>query len=485
MSGHGHGFGVGLYLPQGGAPPFSPNDLLPELWLKPDDLTAGVLANWPDSSVNARHVTQAVADSKPLVQVNQLDGYPGVLFDNVDDFMEIPNITTSAKDWDIYVVHSPVQYRTADMLMSAANTVGLLLLSGRNTDFGSNDGISWSQFGNSGGENRQELLNYRLGTEQAVELNGVRQGRVSGSPYVKCSFDDAGGSDPNCLGANYGNPESNFYNGHIHEVMVFSRILTDEEHDNLNAWFADKYPTLPLWTRPTTDPPEAAYGTLVHLLDETSGWTESVIGNDEIIALASSEPLANKLSLTWEAVSNSLTRTPSSANFNNYPTIWRGGAGEFFDADDGALIELSLGTYVAVLRPTNMGGILSPFDRISGGAGSAMHIYTNGSVNMEPGAGTFYEVAPSGTIVNLSTNIIIATYTAGSHFQGWVNGTKFSQPAGTPTGNMIIDRLSSSLTSSGDYEWAHLSIYNGVLSDANVALLGQFLSDKYGLGQTW
>src|SRR5678816_1516696 len=58
------------------------------LWLKADSLALSnndPVGLWTDSSGNGHHVSQSGVGEKPLFKTNQLNGYPGVLFDGVDD----------------------------------------------------------------------------------------------------------------------------------------------------------------------------------------------------------------------------------------------------------------------------------------------------------------------------------------------------------------------------------------------------------------
>jgi hypothetical protein len=48
----------------------------------------GLLASWADQSGNGYDVTEATQAEMPLIRANSLDGYPGAVFDGVDDLLQ-------------------------------------------------------------------------------------------------------------------------------------------------------------------------------------------------------------------------------------------------------------------------------------------------------------------------------------------------------------------------------------------------------------
>lgn len=79
---------------------FNPLDLSPVLWL---DSSRGVFSasgeslavdgetveQWQDFSGNANHANQSTADSRPILKTNQLNGYPVLRFDGINDFLTV------------------------------------------------------------------------------------------------------------------------------------------------------------------------------------------------------------------------------------------------------------------------------------------------------------------------------------------------------------------------------------------------------------
>lgn len=102
----------------GGGGEFSPLDLAPLLWLDASDSTtlfqdaAGTtpaVANndpvglWQEKSGNARHSSQATADARPLLLLNQFNSLPAVKADGKDDLLSFTSFSTGAA-FTLYVV---------------------------------------------------------------------------------------------------------------------------------------------------------------------------------------------------------------------------------------------------------------------------------------------------------------------------------------------------------------------------------------------
>lgn len=85
----------------GGAAAFSPLDIPGiQLWLDASQIVGlndgDSVATWSDLSGNANNATQATASKKPLYKVNRITAKAAVLFDGVDDVLDIPTITVGS-----------------------------------------------------------------------------------------------------------------------------------------------------------------------------------------------------------------------------------------------------------------------------------------------------------------------------------------------------------------------------------------------------
>lgn len=431
----------------------------------------GLVATWADQSTNGNDATQGTQASMPLVEAEVLDGWSGALFDGVDDDLGLDSAIDFSGAMEYWAVVQRPTSAAATVFIGGGSAQDYIYTDGSNRIIFKTDQGALVISGNDVfSDDTPFLLRVRRDVSHNLvcEINGT--GVTSGVANKDGTFSAAF-----IGGTGVGLP----WDGHILEAILMGEILTYAEHRNLLLYIDDKYPSLGVTLPPPLEDPETL-GNVVLLLDETSTYTESTPGNNDIVSMVGSE--ATPVTTLW-VTSNGELRNPASANFNGYPTIWRGNASEFFDYNTGTEIVLSDMTFVMVLRPTTMSASLAPFEYISGAGG--ILIPTDGSIDFEGGSGSPLQVAPNGTIVNSSTNVIIVTASIGSHAAGRTNGAAKVEPVGTPTGNVTINRLSSALSASGDWEWATLAIYNEVLSDADVTLLGQSLSNKYGLGQTW
>jgi hypothetical protein len=83
-------------------------DTGPEVWfagstVTPNEISsaffnASALSSWTDLTGNGHHLLQATAAKQPILVLNQLNGFPAVRFDGVDDFMQcaaFPAITNN------------------------------------------------------------------------------------------------------------------------------------------------------------------------------------------------------------------------------------------------------------------------------------------------------------------------------------------------------------------------------------------------------
>lgn len=97
--------GIGINIIQGrvgAAGGFSPTDIAGlQLWLKADAgtyqdaamtvpavLDTDPVGGWQDQSGNGNHVTQAVADNKPILKLNIVNGLPVTRYDGTNDYLD-------------------------------------------------------------------------------------------------------------------------------------------------------------------------------------------------------------------------------------------------------------------------------------------------------------------------------------------------------------------------------------------------------------
>jgi hypothetical protein len=98
----------GFYIDNSNA--WSPSQLTTALWLDISDSTtittvSGGVSEWRDKSGNSRHAGQSSVTSRPTITNNALNNLPLIVFDGVNDFMDIPTtiLQTQSKPSIFYV----------------------------------------------------------------------------------------------------------------------------------------------------------------------------------------------------------------------------------------------------------------------------------------------------------------------------------------------------------------------------------------------
>jgi hypothetical protein len=183
-----------------------------------------LVAQWNDTSGNARHLTQATSASQPTYRssVSVLNGKPAVEFDGVDDFIRSAALTL-AQPFGIVVV------------FAGAGTSGEVLL-GRYSGAGQapilrNLTGAWSMFAgsnlSSGSANSSAhlLMSAFNGATSALYADGAAG--VTGNAGTNTSSGIRLGNDFNSTGA---------LSGHIAYAAIKASALTTQERSDLLGW---------------------------------------------------------------------------------------------------------------------------------------------------------------------------------------------------------------------------------------------------------
>jgi putative heme-binding domain-containing protein len=214
---------------------------------------------WFDASGHGRHVTQPIAAARPRWLV--LGDHPVVRFDGDDDFLGVTNIHETVENGTLFIVAAPRSNSGAFRAMLAFNELGKNdYVTGLTVDLG---GAPSANF---------ETLNLEgLGFGGAVDLfNDVSPFGAfhmleavigTGPGGVTLSVDDkpqaSRGRTPGkwrlddlYLGARYyGNGEpprvQGFFDGALAEVLIYERLLSDDERLAVRAYLARKYAGMP------------------------------------------------------------------------------------------------------------------------------------------------------------------------------------------------------------------------------------------------
>jgi putative heme-binding domain-containing protein len=220
------------------------------------------VAVWPDAAGRRRDLVQPAAGRRPLYQADLLAGgtLGAVRFDGIDDHLLLSGLRTALSDLTLVIVAAPLSNGGGYRALASMNGSGKNdYTSGLNLDFGSGGSGSLDAVnieGSGFGGERSLLDRSRdfgsfhtftvtssaaLGT--ALFVDGGPGGRRPRAPGVV-------EADELRLGArfysNTADPPfpSGFFHGDIAEVLLFARVLGDEERATVETYLRKKYEEL-------------------------------------------------------------------------------------------------------------------------------------------------------------------------------------------------------------------------------------------------
>jgi PKD repeat protein len=207
------------------------------VWLEAAAITGvtdgQAVATWPDRSGNCRHATQVTAPKRPLYQTNRVNGLPALFFDATDDGMSIP-------------VDPAVPVTIVAVYASRASAAGYVLNGG-------------SQFfmGPYVGRYRNYTRAYANGP--AVEagrwvVHTLRQSPGRAELWIDGVFKAATAktADPTGLWLAREGTYSKILDGHVAELVVYGRALSDAELQSVHGALVAKYAPPPVSNQPPT-----------------------------------------------------------------------------------------------------------------------------------------------------------------------------------------------------------------------------------------
>jgi len=230
-----------------------------DLWLKSDTgvtLAGSQVTQWNDQSGNSNHATQGSSSLRPLLVTNQLNGYPAIRFDGIDDYLQVNGIGTLPTGIDKPMSVFVVTKRTSAL---AQNTAWLSWYSSNIGDYQSYVGPLGHEGGQYQSRKRDSAGIFKgagpagtttinsfiycsvvwSGTTASIWEDGVLQinaGDINlGSTFV----------DRAVIGAlffNY-NGSNKLYHlqGDIVEMLVYDSALNTTDRQAVEAYLATKY----------------------------------------------------------------------------------------------------------------------------------------------------------------------------------------------------------------------------------------------------
>jgi hypothetical protein len=216
------------------------------LWLKADNGINPLspdLALWPDVSGAANNATQPTGSKKPTYVYNAVGDLPAVDFSGSDQWLQLPSgMADFSQGLSAFIVTKPgtsppLNARIFDLgTGTSANNIILSLPSS-----------SSSQFWTSGSSSDSITASSSLSTGEYRLLEVTHTGRDAGAIYSNAQQKVLALLDnPTQVmrTANFiGKPNSGteYYKGRIAEIMLYNKLLTASERQNVEAYLVGRY----------------------------------------------------------------------------------------------------------------------------------------------------------------------------------------------------------------------------------------------------
>jgi hypothetical protein len=239
--------GLGLSIAAARPPGFVPTQLSGcTLWLRGDlgvTLNGATVSAWGDQSGNASHFTQGTAAAQPTYEAAGGPlSTPDLLFDGSNDFLAGPLAfaLVTANAWTAFAVFRATSiatnaadsaaYNNTGLLADVAGDWGLLL---RSTPYV--QAYGWD------GNSDVASVTIATGTWTMVDARhdtGSLVARTHDQAEVSAAHGDTLTPGVTNLGRGY---TTNFYNGRVAEVIVYSRALTSSERTQVRSYLGGRY----------------------------------------------------------------------------------------------------------------------------------------------------------------------------------------------------------------------------------------------------
>ena len=207
----------------------------------------------PDMSGTGNTATQSDSTKQPTYVADGIGGTPAIQLDGSNDWLRIPNDpsldVTSDREYEMIIVFQTTS-TSRGFLVGKRTTTGqwgphyLLEVHKANdvrSSFTDNSVHSDNDVSYSGISDGTPHMMSGLWTGNSNELrvDGATVNTLDASSVT--GFDGSGGVD-GALGVHYdGEQFTGYYQGHIGEVLIYDRTLTDEERTELEQHLAEKW----------------------------------------------------------------------------------------------------------------------------------------------------------------------------------------------------------------------------------------------------
>ena len=230
-----------------------------QLWLKADSLSAthddeDLVTTWTDSS-NSRNAEQATTNNKPTYTEEGVSGMPYVWFNGVDNYMAIPfNAFLNSEEFTILTVMGSQARSGALPIISTTNGTPGSSEQGFSlsveTDSGEDAIATWNEGGTTGSlttagslvpKYNGHIIGYIMDDTTAngqadtvkIFVDGKEGATVaSGVDYVPVSA---------TAEMRIGRHDSSYFHGAIYEILLYNRVLTTDERQQVEGYLGRKY----------------------------------------------------------------------------------------------------------------------------------------------------------------------------------------------------------------------------------------------------
>lgn len=233
-----------------------------QLWLKSD---AGVtydsdgVSAWDDQSGNANNAVQSVDTRRPAFVGHGIAGKPVLHFDGADDYLAIENLN--------YSTSGALPGLTVCALVRSLSTERQIIASFDNNEYwqlamkdGTNENVGWDTRASTGGPNNMRSpdaytdgqwhlicgwFDASVTPDKRLYIDGevavedtAHGGNAIGRGSTRFGFIGIG-SEATSFDGNTG-PDW-FFAGDIAELLIYHRALSDEERQQVERYFIDRY----------------------------------------------------------------------------------------------------------------------------------------------------------------------------------------------------------------------------------------------------
>ena len=194
---------------------------------------SGKVSQWTDLSGNGNHGAQTEPLYWPASVAAQMNGRPVLRFNGANNYFNLPDMMAGATSGEIFVVARLKDFSNnySGLVHFGTGYGTIYSVGGVWNDFGTNDEAYYAR-PTDAVVTQAHLANasVSIAGESALRINGVEHVRLDGKS-VGFRADPAIGID------RYGEA----FNGDIAEVMVFNRVLSDEEREQINLYIGQRY----------------------------------------------------------------------------------------------------------------------------------------------------------------------------------------------------------------------------------------------------